>query len=56
MVILAEGVNPFLAEKAGLSQGVKPESLALAVKEVLALPREKARGPLQPGGGHRRRL
>jgi electron transfer flavoprotein-quinone oxidoreductase len=41
VVIIAEGVNPFLAEKAGLSRGVKPESLALAVKEVLSLPREK---------------
>ena len=41
VVILAEGVNPFLAEKAGLSQGVKPEAVAVAVKEVLALPREK---------------
>jgi len=41
VVILAEGVNPFLTEKAGLSKGVRPEALALGVKEVLALPREK---------------
>ncbi|MCL4473921.1 MAG: FAD-dependent oxidoreductase [Actinobacteria bacterium] len=41
VVILAEGVNPFLAEKAGMSQGVKAEAIAVAVKEVLALPKEK---------------
>jgi len=40
-VIIAEGVNPFLTEKAGLSRGVKADSMALAVKEVLALPKEK---------------
>ncbi len=41
VVIIAEGVNPFLTEKAGLSRGVKAESMALGVKEVLALPKEK---------------
>ncbi|MHB9111082.1 MAG: FAD-dependent oxidoreductase [Thermoleophilia bacterium] len=53
VVILCEGVNPFLAEKAGLSKGVKPESVALAVKEVLALPREKLedRFNLEEGNG-----
>src|SRR5665811_520843 len=53
VVILCEGVNPFLAEKAGLSKGVKPESVALAVKEVLALPKEKLedRFSLDEGNG-----
>lgn len=53
VVILAEGVNPFLAEKAGLSRGLKAESLAIAVKEVLALPREKVedRFNLEEGTG-----
>lgn len=53
VVILAEGVNPFLAEKAGLSQGVKPEAVAVAVKEVLALPKEKLedRFSLNPDAG-----
>ncbi|MHB8922321.1 MAG: FAD-dependent oxidoreductase [Thermoleophilia bacterium] len=41
VVIVAEGVNTFLTEKAGMSPGMKPEYLALAVKEVLSLPREK---------------
>lgn len=53
VVILCEGVNPFLAEKAGLSKKARPESLALAVKEVLALPREKLedRFNLESGNG-----
>lgn len=41
VVIVAEGVNTFLTEKAGMSPGMKPEYLALGVKEVLSLPREK---------------
>lgn len=41
VVILAEGVNTFLTEKLGLGGGMKPEYLALGVKEILSLPREK---------------
>lgn len=41
VIILAEGVNTFLTEKLGLSPGMKPEYLALGVKEILALPRDK---------------
>ena len=42
VVIIAEGVNHFLAEAAGLAAGPpKAETMALAVKEVLALPRDR---------------
>lgn len=41
VVIIAEGVNTFLTEKAGLGRGMKPQYLALGVKEILALPKEK---------------
>ncbi|MBE0428668.1 MAG: FAD-binding protein [Thermoleophilia bacterium] len=41
VVILAEGVNTFLTEKAGLGPGMKSEYLALGVKEILSLPKEK---------------
>ncbi|MFA5809085.1 MAG: FAD-dependent oxidoreductase [Thermoleophilia bacterium] len=41
VVILAEGVNRFLTEKAGLGEKTRPATLALAVKEVLALPKDK---------------
>ncbi len=53
VVLLAEGVNSFLTEKAGLGPGPEPQSLALAVKEVLALPREKIedRFDLETGAG-----
>jgi len=40
VVILAEGVNNFLAVKAGLAKPLKPESVAVTVKEVIALPKE----------------
>ncbi len=53
VVIIAEGVNPFLTQKAGLSRGVRAASMVLAVKEVLALPREKIedRFNLEEGNG-----
>ncbi|HBW34713.1 MAG TPA: FAD-dependent oxidoreductase, partial [Desulfosporosinus sp.] len=41
VVIIAEGVNNFLAVKAGLAKPLKPESVAVTVKEVIALPKEK---------------
>jgi len=41
VVIIAEGINNFLAVKAGLAKPLKPELVAVAVKEVIALPKEK---------------
>jgi len=41
VVIIAEGVNNFLAVKAGLAKPLKPESVAVTAKEVIALPKEK---------------
>ena len=41
VVIIAEGVNNFLAVKAGLAKPLKPASVAVTVKEVIALPKEK---------------
>lgn len=41
VVILAEGVNNFLAVKAGLAKPLNPENVAVTVKEVIALPKEK---------------
>ncbi len=41
VVILAEGVNNFVAQKAGLAHPLRPESVAVAVKEIIALPQEK---------------
>ncbi len=38
IVILADGVNSLLAEQAGLRNKVEPKQVALAVKEVIALP------------------
>ncbi len=54
VVIIAEGVNPFLTEKAGLAScPPQAPNVALAVKEVLALPKEKIedRFDLEPGAG-----
>lgn len=41
VVILSEGANAFLTSKAGLCGDPGPESFALGVKEILAMPREK---------------
>ncbi|HWQ40708.1 MAG TPA: FAD-dependent oxidoreductase [Desulfosporosinus sp.] len=40
VVILAEGVNNFLAVKAGLAKPLMPESVAVTVKEIISLPKE----------------
>ncbi|MBI3975097.1 MAG: FAD-dependent oxidoreductase [Armatimonadetes bacterium] len=41
VVIICDGVNSFLAQKAGLQRRpVEPSEMALAVKEIIALPRE----------------
>ncbi|MHB1651990.1 MAG: FAD-dependent oxidoreductase [Desulfitobacteriaceae bacterium] len=41
VVILAEGVNAFIAKKAGLAPHLRPDTVAVAVKEIIALPQEK---------------
>ncbi|MDK2816474.1 MAG: electron transfer flavoprotein-quinone oxidoreductase [Moorella sp. (in: firmicutes)] len=42
VVILAEGANSLLTQKAGLKKdGINTNQLAVAVKEIIALPREK---------------
>ncbi len=53
VVILAEGVNNFIAQKAGLARPLKSENVAVAVKEVISLPTEKIedRFCLEPGQG-----
>ncbi len=40
IVILADGVNSPLAEQAGLKRPLEPKQVALAVKEVIKLPKE----------------
>lgn len=53
VVILAEGANNFIARKAGLAQELQPDKVAIAVKEIIALPQEKIedRFCLEPGQG-----
>ena len=41
VVIACDGANSILAQKAGLHREWRPDEIALGVKEVLALPREK---------------
>ncbi len=41
VVIACDGVNSILAQKAGIQREWKPSEVALGVKEVLGLPREK---------------
>lgn len=41
VVVICDGVNSFLAQKAGLQRRpIEPSEMALAVKEIIALPRE----------------
>lgn len=41
VVVICDGVNSFLAQKAGLARRpIEPSEMALAVKEIIALPRE----------------
>ncbi len=53
VVVACDGVNSILAQKAGLNREWKPTEVALGVKEVLALPREKLedRFCLEPNQG-----
>jgi electron transfer flavoprotein-quinone oxidoreductase len=41
VVVACDGANSILAQKAGLAREWKPTEVALGVKEILALPREK---------------
>ena len=41
IVVLADGVNSLLAKQIGLRGNLKPEDVALSVKEVIKLPEEK---------------
>lgn len=41
VVVAADGVNSLLAQKAGLHAEWPPEAIVLAVKEILAVPRQK---------------
>ncbi len=41
IVVLADGVNSLLAKQIGLRGALKPEDVALSVKEVIKLPAEK---------------
>lgn len=41
VTILADGCNSLLAKKAGLHPELKPEDVALGIKEVIKLPKEK---------------
>jgi len=41
ITIVADGVNSLLAKQAGIRKQIKPENVALAVKEVIHLPKEK---------------
>ena len=52
-IILADGVNSLLATRAGLRSDIKPDHVALAVKEMIFLPREtiEARFNLSGLGG-----
>ncbi len=53
VVVLAEGVNAFIAKKAGLAPQMRPDTVAVAVKEIIQLPQEKLedRFCLEPGQG-----
>ena len=41
VVILADGVNSLLARKHNLRKDIKPENVALSIKQTLSLPKEK---------------
>jgi electron transfer flavoprotein-quinone oxidoreductase len=53
VVVAADGILSFIAEKAGLRQRHDPRNFAVGVKEVIELPEEKIqdRFGLQPGDG-----
>jgi len=53
VVVIADGANSFLVQKAGLGRPLEPNEMALVVKEIIALPAEtiEERFTLEPGTG-----
>jgi electron transfer flavoprotein-quinone oxidoreductase len=53
LVVIADGANSFLVQKAGLGRPIEPHEMALVVKEVIALPAAtiEERFTLDPGLG-----
>jgi electron transfer flavoprotein-quinone oxidoreductase len=53
LVVIADGANSFLVQKAGLGRPPEPDQMALVVKEIIALPRQtiEDRFTLEPGMG-----
>jgi len=53
LVVIADGANSFLVQKAGLSRPLEPNEMALVVKEIIALPPAviEERFTLEPGMG-----
>jgi electron transfer flavoprotein-quinone oxidoreductase len=49
VVVLADGVNSTLARKAGFHPEIRPQNVALAVKEILFLPEETIRSRFNVG-------
>lgn len=52
VVIAADGVNSLLAQSLGLRDEIEPGQVALAVKEVIALPRETIEDRFNVSGNH----
>ncbi len=53
VVVIADGANSFLVQRAGLSRPLQPDEMALVVKEIIALPAPviEDRFTLEPGRG-----
>ncbi len=53
LVVIADGANSFLVQRAGLSRPLEPNEMALVVKEIIALPAGviEDRFTLEPGLG-----
>ncbi len=53
LVVIADGANSFLVQKAGLGRQIEPNEMALVVKEIIALPPGviEDRFTLDPGTG-----
>jgi electron transfer flavoprotein-quinone oxidoreductase len=53
VVVIADGANSFLVQRAGLSRALRPDEMALVVKEIIALPAAviEERFTAEPGHG-----
>jgi electron transfer flavoprotein-quinone oxidoreductase len=53
VVVIADGANSFLVQRAGLGRPLQPDEMALVVKEIIALPAAviEDRFTLEPGRG-----